>query len=212
MPFPGAAAPTDPHAVDLGRHDRLALQILDAAGRSLWQEPAPFYPSTRSGRNDDQTGIVEASLPDTAGASSLQLLAGDRVVASFSVGPLPARVTNIRAVPPSRSAGRNPVIAWDDEPPHAGVAATEPPKGCVYSVQLSSDDGSSWQSIGLGLQRHSVAVDPHLLQNRDEVKVRVTSTDGFHAATREETIRVCDLLSGPQSSGPDSGSVGRLPF
>ena len=196
---PGAASAPNPNprTIDLGVAQGLSLQVVDSAGRSLWRGPAPLYPSTCSGEGEDRTGLVEAVLPELAGASSLQLLDGDRVVATYTVGASPAVVANIRAVPAPASASLNPVIAWDDEASTGRAGASGGPSPPVYSVQLSSDGGSTWQTIGLGLRRPSVTVDRHLLQGRDEVKVRVTSSDGFHAAAREETIPVRDLLARP---------------
>ncbi|MGO9469319.1 MAG: hypothetical protein ACLQIB_11875 [Isosphaeraceae bacterium] len=198
---PGAAVlpAANRQAIDLGASEGLSLRIVDAAGRSLWQGWAPFYPSTCWEESEDRTGLVDALLPDRPGAAALQLLDGDRVLANFTVCASPTVVTNIRAASSHVAASPNPVIVWDDE--QAGGAAgpsggSAPP---VYSVQLSADDGSTWRTIGLGLRRPSVTVDRHLLQGLDEVKVRVTSSDGFHTAAREEKISVHDLLNRSRS-------------
>jgi len=200
-PGPAAAPAANRQAMELGTGEGLALRIVDAAGRSLWRGPAPFYPSTRSDETEDRTGLVDALLPNPPGAAALELLDGDRVLATFTVGASPTVVTNIRAISSPVAASPNPMIAWDDEPPAAvrSFAAAAPAPPPVYSVQLSADGGSTWQTIGLGLKRPSVTVDRHLLQGQDEVKVRVTSSDGFHAAAREQTIPVRDLLDRSQA-------------
>ncbi len=114
---PGAAVlpAANRQAIDLGASEGLSLRIVNAAGRSLWQGWAPFYPSTCWEESEDRTGLVDALLPDRPGAAALQLLDGDRVLANFTVCASPTVVTNIRAASSHVAASPNPVIVWDDE-------------------------------------------------------------------------------------------------
>ena len=49
----------------------------------------------------------------------------------------------------------------------------------TYSVQVSTDEGRTWQTIGVGLKAPSVALDRRQFRKAQEVQVRVVATNGL---------------------------------
>jgi hypothetical protein len=204
-PAAGDSPPPDPEAVELGRRAGLSLELLDPHGHPLWEGPAPFYPTECATEDDDRAGLVDAFLPDAAGAASVRLRLSDRVIATLLRGAAPGPVTNIRALA-GMLPRRDPIIVWDNEPRGGGSGRDEPPRRTLYTVQLSTDGGATWRTIGLGLERPSVTVDHRLLDAEGPVRVRVTSTDGFDSVAREAVLPLQALLAPPQLPGQDPES------
>ena len=72
-----------------------------------------------------------------------------------------------------------------------GAAAGAP--GPTYTVQISTDDGRTWQTAGFALREPQVRIDRHLLGEAQTVRVRVTATNGFESASTEKTMKASDL-------------------
>ena len=65
--------------------------------------------------------------------------------------------------------------------------------GTVYSVQISTDGGQTWETVGFDLHEPQVAIDRSLIGDAKTVKVRITSTDGFRSVTTEKSLKASDL-------------------
>ena len=81
-------------------------------------------------------------------------------------------------------------IEWTNESSssEAGLGAPTASFGVSYIVQISKDEGETWQTVGYGQNLTMLETDPSLLEDVDQIKVRVTSTDGFTSQTTTQTL------------------------
>ena len=63
----------------------------------------------------------------------------------------------------------------------------------VYSVQVSTDDGKTWQTVAFGLREPQATIDRHAFGDASEVRIRVTSHDGFRSVSTERKLKATDL-------------------
>ena len=75
--------------------------------------------------------------------------------------------------------------------PAAGGPATG--AGTRYTVQVSVDGGTTWQTVGYGLTEPHVRIDRTVLGDAQTVKVRVTATTGFRSVSTEKTMKASEL-------------------
>ena len=188
----------------------ITLRVYDQRGRMLNGYRAELIPDACRDVGDDNTGSVDVFIPQDLSASRLDLVLNGTVLDTFTPGGPAKAVRNIRAA--GAAAGRararraiggpaggestDPVITWN--PTTATRAEGAGPK-TVYSVQVSTDDGNSWQTVGFDLHEPQVAIDHNLLGNVKKIKVRITSTDGFRSATVEKVFKASDLYNGAPS-------------
>jgi hypothetical protein len=81
-------------------------------------------------------------------------------------------------------------IEWNDASTESGARALDTAPGVSYIVQISKDNGETWQTVGFDLDRTKLDVDPSLLEDADQIQVRVTSTDGFTAHTVTQNLNL----------------------
>lgn len=62
-----------------------------------------------------------------------------------------------------------------------------------YTVQVSVDGGTTWQTVGFALKEPQVRIDRSVLGDAASVKVRVTATSGFTSVTSEKTMKASNL-------------------
>jgi hypothetical protein len=217
--------PPNSAALELGKAAGLELQLLDADGEILWRGPAPFVPDIcRDEEHTDETGLVDMMAPNPPRVARIALLRQGKELAQFDVGLTPEPVHDIRPLVAAPGLGPahtarpfNPVLTWSDAVRDQFVAAGAKPGAPdiapTYLVQVSTDDRRTWRTIGLGLHRPQVTIDRNLLRGADQVIVRVTSTDGIHAASQEKTFNARDLISvnGPGQIYQAQGETGSSP-
>jgi hypothetical protein len=180
--------------------DRVALRLYGKGGRLVREYPADVILDGCLNPGDDTTGTIDTFLDPVKDASRLELLLNGSVIDAFVPGARARAVQNIRAAAPrGRRADRaedetaDPVITWAE--PGSGRARRDAgPSGTgrVYTVQVSTD-GKTWQTVGFGLREPRVTIDRQLLTDADTIKVRVTSSDGFHSVSSEKSLKVADL-------------------
>src|SRR5207244_2613132 len=80
-------------------------------------------------------------------------------------------------------AAPRPRVAWTPTASVAGPTTAPALAGAptMYTVQVSTDNGGTWQAVGVGLTTPEVTLDPQLLAGHDTIQVRVTATNGFRA-------------------------------
>jgi hypothetical protein len=110
--------------------------------------------------------------------------------------------------PASDDADADPVLSWTPAVPagrgpraasrRAGArtpaaGGTAAGAGTRYTVQVSVDGGTTWQTVGYGLTEPQVRIDRTVLGDAETVKVRVTATTGFRSVSTEKTMKASDL-------------------
>lgn len=73
------------------------------------------------------------------------------------------------------------------------AAAEAPGADTQYTVQVSVDGGTTWQTVGYALKEPTVRIDRTVLGDAATVKVRITATSGFKSVTTEKTMKASDL-------------------
>ena len=186
----------------------VSLRLYGARDRVIAEVAPPFIPDACLNPGDDLTGAIDTFLTDVGGASRLELLLNG-VVVDTVLPAMPARaVQNIRAETAAQRARargaratvadevvENPVITWSEGGGRArtGAARAVSETGRTYTVQVSTDEGSTWQTVGFALREPRVVIDREALGRSEDVLVRVTSTDGFKSVTSQRKFKAADL-------------------
>jgi hypothetical protein len=201
------------------RGPEVALRVIGRGDAVMGEFPAAFIADACNDPGDDVTGSIDAFLTPASAATRLELLLDGTVVDTFTPGATPGAVANIRGGAPAgrprggamraaRSGGAaadadaDPILTWT--PPaaarrgvrkttRAGGAAAAPATDTQYTVQVSVDGGSTWQTVGFALKSPQVRIDRAVLGDAETVKVRVTATTGFSSTTTEKTLKAGEL-------------------
>lgn len=156
------------------------LRVKGSDGRLLGDHPVEVKLNSELSPEDDRVGIVDAVIAVSAEARTIELLFDDRVADTFAVGgALPA----VRELRVADSGEEGVLLTMDLDAPIESHQS--------YAVQVSTDDGHSWQTIGVGLKEPSVALDRSWFADGQEVQVRVLATNGLISSViATETLRM----------------------
>lgn len=144
------------------------LRTKSANDQLLGEFPVRVKLNTCSNRRKEQTGIVDVVIPSHPGARALELVIGGQVVDAYRAAAVPPDLSNLRG---PGGGGDVMAFAWD-------VADSEG-INIFYNIQVSTDNGHSWQTVAVGLTSPDVEIDRSQFAPGTEVTVRVTATDGF---------------------------------
>jgi hypothetical protein len=120
---------------------------------------------------DEQRGLADAVLPVRAETQALDLVIAGQVADSFRVaGPPPT----VRAIQP---------IITPDRQFHVGLEFDrELEEGHNYAVQISSDNGQTWQTAGIGLKDKMFTIDRSQYRDGQEIRIRIMTSNGISAS------------------------------
>jgi len=159
---------------------------LTLRGRALGSYPAPVKVNSCADPSEDRTGIVDAVIPANPSARQIELLYNGQVVDTFRSSAAAPEISNLRR---EASTESDLSFAWDD-----ATAAMEGETGAsnvTYNVQVSTDDGQTWQTVAVGRTSPDATIDRTQFEPGDRVIVRVVATDGFTNTVAEtETFSV----------------------
>ena len=111
-------------------------------------------------------------LPVHADARAVELSVAGRTVDTFQASATPPRVPALRRVDAERDTLS---MAWETE--------AETGDDHTYIVQISVDNGRTWQTLGVGLATPEVTIDRNQFRGAENVVlVRVIATDGFRSS------------------------------
>ena len=185
----------------------ISLRLYGARDRLIADVAPAFIPDACLNAGDDLTGAIDTFLTGAGGASRLELLLNG-VIVDTVLPAAPARaVQNIRAETATQRARargvratvadevvENPVITWSEAGGRArGGARAVPDTGRTYTVQISMDEGSTWQTVGFALREPRVVIDREALGGSEDVLVKITSTDGFKSVSSQRKFKAGDL-------------------
>lgn len=181
----------------LSQDPDLKLRLYRKDGQLIGEFLVHFYRDVCREENADETGIVDVVIPSDPQSSTLELVLNGQVIDTFTRTATANPVQNIRAAtePQERMMLSSPVserrtIEWTDESAASGVRESAVSPKISYVVQISQDDGATWQTVGYDLDQTKLEIDSILLEGIERVQVRVTSTDGFTAQTVTQTVRL----------------------
>jgi hypothetical protein len=151
------------------------------------------------------TGSVDVVIPNEDNAVALELVHTGQVLDKFDPGPEPVEPTNIRPAvvamgssPFANSIGSpsaRPKIEWAAPAPSGqSPGGVSPGPGPFFTVQVSTDDGVTWRTVGTGLAAPEVTLDPQLFVGKVTVRVRVIASNGFTTKSTVQVLSVKDLF------------------
>jgi hypothetical protein len=169
-----------PIASDRERAGALLLRVRGLGDQVLLEAGVPVRLNSELRAGEDQVGIVDAIVRVDGSARAIELVLDDQVIDSHTVGgSLPV----VRALRLGRGAAQEIAIVSDAEP------AVE--RGQTYSVQVSTDEGRTWQTVAIGLKRPAIDLDSSQFRAGQEVRVRVVATNGLQrSVVMSETVRI----------------------
>jgi hypothetical protein len=156
------------------------LRVKDVGGQVLREARVPVKLNSELRSSDEQVGIVDAVIRVDTSARTIELVLEDQTVDSYSVGgPLP----NVRALRAVDTGGRELRIVADAE------EAIE--RSHTYCIQVSTDNGRTWQTVGVGLKRPTLELDRTQFRAGQEVGVRIVATNGLQrSVVMSDVVRI----------------------
>jgi len=119
---------------------------------------------------DEQRGLADAVLPVPAETRALDLVIAGHVADSF-------KITN----PPPAVRAIQPIIAPDRQLRVGLEFDRELEEGHNYAVQISSDNGQTWQTAGIGLKDRAFTLDRSQFRDGQEIQTRIITSNGISA-------------------------------
>ena len=115
--------------------------------------------------------MVDAVIPVDPGARTIEMSVAGKVVDTFRAGATPPAV---RGLKPVSYQTHGLALEWETD--------ASPADNHTYIVQTSTDQGRTWQTLAVGLQKPEVVIDHNQFYGAKDLLVRVISTDGFTSA------------------------------
>jgi hypothetical protein len=159
-------------ASPIDREGQVVIRTKGQDGTPLGDFPVPVKLDSELSPEDDRMGLVDAVLSVSAETRIIELVIDGQIADTFEVGgppPVP------RAVQPVALDGRELRMAVQFDRELQGKQ--------TYAVQVSTDHGDSWQTIGVGLKEPVFILDRSQLSVGQEVEVRVITTNGLASCT-----------------------------
>ena len=191
-----------------GSTPAVLLRLYDEADRLIAEVPATPIPDACRDPGDDETAAVDILLAASKRASRLEMVLNGTVVDTFIPAAEARAVRNITAVSGTRRRARAARSADESQESERAVITWTEPGGSrtsrsarsaqtgsarVYTVEVSTDGGGTWQTVGFGLREPQVTIDRRALGDADDVRVRITSNDGFRSVSTERKFKARDL-------------------
>ena len=154
------------------RDSPLRAELLDSEGRVVLQAGIPLGELCGDGPAPSFR-MAAGAVPLPAKAAAARFLVNDVVVDEYRF-PEGEPVTVLTALPADEASGRV-TVAWESQHP------SDAPLTSVAAY--SSDDGASWQPLGLPTVGNELELDLDALAGGDRCRVSVKTTDGVHTVT-----------------------------
>ena len=158
----------------------VTLRAKRGDGETLHEFPVLVKLFSELSREADREGLVDAVIPTSAQTRLLELLVGGKLADTMKVGGPPPTVRGVQRV---AAEGKDLVVSL--------ALDRELPEGHSFSVQVSTDRGATWHTVGVGLREPIVPLDRAQFKDGEELQVRVLATNGLsNAIVTSEPFRV----------------------
>ena len=157
----GAISPSEPASP-------VAISVKSADGKVLYETRVPVKLLSDTDEGQDERGLVDAIVVAGPDAKVVELSIAGQLADTFRAGVTPPRVRNVRSMVP---AAEPAVIAWDTD--------AAPDDRHTYSVQISTDNGTTWQTVAVGFTSTQIPINYKQFGDAKQVLIRVIATDGF---------------------------------
>lgn len=156
------------------------LRVKSEAEKVLHEYPVLVNIFTELAPEADREGLVDAVIPVSPTTRTIELTIGGKVADMARVGGAAPAVSGVqRVAPDEKEAGI--LLALDkrlDE-------------GHTFAVQVSIDQGRTWQTVAVGLREPTFTIDRRQFREGQELRVRVIATNGLsRSIVMSEPFRV----------------------
>jgi hypothetical protein len=156
------------------------LQVKSENGQALHKYPAQVNIYTELAPEADREGLVDAAIPVSPAARTIELVIGGKVADAARVGGAPPAVRGVQRVFPDGKE-RGILMALDNRLD----------EGHTFSVQFSTDQGRTWHTVAVGLREPGFEIDRRQFREGQELQVRVITTNGLSSfVVMSEPFRV----------------------
>ncbi|WP_371592063.1 hypothetical protein [Streptomyces virginiae] len=176
-PSPPAGQTAPQEAADDGQAPTAVLRILQFGGTPPQEIQVPVKLNSEREPGADRTGLIDAVAPAGPAPEAVELIVDGQVMDTFRPGGSPP---TLRA---ARYAG-----AEDGMLGMALEFDRDPEPDLSYSAQVSADGGRTWQTLGVGLKEPTVHLDRGQFRPGDDVRLRITTTNGFSSTAAETAL------------------------
>jgi hypothetical protein len=154
--------------------DRARIRLLDAGHRVLAEHDVWLREDTDPPADQDRMGVMDAVFLYDRRIRHVHLLVGSAVADSLVISRRRPTVRGLRAAAatdqPGLAAPARGVIQWDASDPDGDTL--------TYVVQVSSSEGRSWTTIGVGVREPGLVLPPPQPGSTPTL-VRVIANDGW---------------------------------
>jgi len=178
LPFGTLESPVQPPTPEAGDY---TLQLLDAVGGLIRE--VPFKPtefradaSITGGGEDPGLGLFLIPVRQDPAIKEAVVIHNQARLATAVTSPNPPTVQVIFPNGGELLSGDKAVLAWMGSDPDPGDVVT-------YLVQISSDGGSTWDTLVTDWPEESYEVDLNVVKGSSNSLLRVMASDGFNTAT-----------------------------
>lgn len=163
-------APTSPRALI---ETQTLIRVKNADGQTLREYAAPVKLNTCVDPGRDLAGVLDAVIAIPADAKALELVLEGRVVDTYQAAAAPSDAPTLR-----RSGVTGDAVTMEYDAPESD-AADATAENVSYNIQVSTDDGQTWQTVAVGRRRPDVNIDRNQFPAGSRVTVRLLASDGF---------------------------------
>jgi hypothetical protein len=178
----GDVSPVDPDSP-------VILYVKRADGILLHAYQVSVKPFSCQSPGNDRLALVDALIGLDPGARMIELSVAGQVVDTFRAGARPPAVHSLKHVSSQANALS---LAWE-----TNASADD---NHSYIVQTSTDQGRTWQTLAVGLDKPEVVIDHNQFYGAKHLLVRVISTDGFTSSVVTSESLPVDSSSGAAPS------------
>ena len=147
---------------------RVLLRVKSEKGQALYNYPVLVNVYTELTPEEDREGLVDAVIGVSPETRTIELVVGKRVADTARVGGAPPDVRGVQRLP-SNEKEPGILLALDKQ---LDVDHT-------FSVQISTDQGRTWQTVAVGLRDPRFVIDRTQFREGQELQVRVITTNGL---------------------------------
>jgi hypothetical protein len=150
----------------------VTIRITGRKGATLDDVPVPVKPFAEESPEEAGHALSDAVIAVPPDASAIELYVNGKRVDSVRPSKSAPIMRDVRISGYDDAEGL--VLDWD-EGTHRG-------EGHRYNVQMSSDNGRTWQTVAVGVTSRQLRIHPENLPKERRVLFRVEATDGFRSA------------------------------
>jgi len=182
-----------------GQEGEAILNALDRDGRTVETVHVQLYRSTDISPDVARTAAVRTSIPYDDRIASLELVVSETIRGTYLAGSTRAAVNDLlvkNATDLNKEEFSIMTSATQAEGPENGILVRWKAvgEGVTYTVEISADQGHTWNTAAVGLTEHYFAIVPKKMQVSEgsSVLLRVTAHDGF----RSTAVKTQSLVIG----------------